>query len=286
MSTRVQPGPILRSNPWSRLAPALALGLLAFVTVLVLLFDTAGLRTAPDVASRLSGAATVVVWADGLESADAAQARAAEILAAVPSVQSVTPLDPAIADQIIARTAGAPRTSETRLLAVAATDGARDLTSRLQQTLQSRGMPGAVIGRNWKESKAARSAELIVANGGLVPLMAILGFAFVCAGEARREMVRARAVVGLLSTSGASDGYIAGLVRARIAGVALTAALWGVSGALVAAAVMSRKGLAGALGGLSREDLASPWPLILVVIWLSGALAAWLSARAWLTRRA
>jgi cell division protein FtsX len=284
MSTRVQASPLLRSNPWRRLPTALGLGLLAFVGVLTLLFDMAGLRVAPDITSRLSAAETVVVWSVGLESADAAQARAAEILAGVPAVRSVTPLDPATGDQLIARTMGAPGTSEARLLTVDVADG--DLTSRLQQTLRARGMPGVVIGRGWKESAAARSALLVVAVGGLAPLIAIIGFVVICGVEARREMARGRAVVELVSTSGASDGYIAGLVQARVAGLALSAALWGAAAAIIAATVISRKGLADALGGLSREDLASPWPLIVVIVWLLGALAAWLSARARLRRRA
>jgi len=285
MRSRAQNSPILRSNPWRRLTPALALGLLAFIGVLTFLFDMAGLRAAPDLSARLSGAETVVVWANGLESADAAQARAVEILAGAPSVQSVNPLDPATGDQIIARTVGAPASSEARLLVVDTADGAGDLTGGLQQTLQARGVPGTVIGRDWKESKVARFAVLALVVGAVAPLIAIVGFAFVCSGEARREMARSRAVVELVSASGAPDGHIAGLVRARVTGLALMAALWGATGAIIAAAVISRAGLADALGGLSRQDLTSPWPLIVVVIWLLGVLAAWLSARSQLRRR-
>jgi hypothetical protein len=97
--------------------------------------------------------------------------------------------------------------------------------------------------------------------------------------EARREMSRAHGVVELMRISGASECYVAGLVRGRVAGLALTCALWAAALGLIAAALVARAGWAGALGGITRADLISPWPLLVLLAWLAGALGAWLGAR-------
>jgi len=285
MNAPPRPGRILRSSPWRRLTPALVLGVLALLGGLALLMDAAGYRATRGFASRFAGVETVVVWSHGLESADAAQARAAEILAGVPGVGTVTPLDPATGDALIAHILGAPAASEPRLLAVDTAGGGKSSARRLQQVLGAQDVPGLAVDHNWKDSSTARKAGLIVTVSVLAPLIAILGFALVCAGEARREMAKGHGVIDLMRTSGATEGYVAGLVGARVAGLAFTAALWGAAGAMVAAALVSRRGFVDALGGLSRGDLISPWPLVIVVVWLVGAFAAWLSALSRLKRR-
>ncbi len=274
-------GPLLRSQPWTRAGTALVLTLFATFGISVLILDAAAIRTAGDLAPRLTGAVTVVVWAQALESAEAAQARAAEIIATVPGAGAVTLFDPAPGDSSVARLAGVPASasSDARLLAVEAHGEAQGLADRVEQGLSAQGLAARAADHSWKESPAARTAALIAAAGALVPLVAVLAFAVFGAGEARREMSRARGAIELMRLSGASQGYVAGLVRSRVAGLALTCALWAAALALIAAALVSRAGWASPLGGLTRADLISPWPMLVLLAWLAGALGGWLGAR-------
>jgi cell division transport system permease protein len=262
-------------------ATSLALGLVTLIGALALIVDAGAWRAAHGLGSRLTGAETVVVWSHGLESADAAAARAGEILAGVPGVNGVTPLDPAPGDGLVARMLGAPvvEDGDVRLLAIDAKGGGKVLTTRLTQTLSAQGLPARAADHSWKDSAGARKAGLLAVAAVLAPLIAILAFALVCAFEAKREMKREHGAIELMHISGAADAYLAGLVRARVAGLALTASLWGAAGGLVAAALLSREGVASVLGGLGRADLISPWPLIVVAVWLAGVTGAWLAAR-------
>jgi cell division transport system permease protein len=271
-------GRLLRSSPWARAGAALSLTVLALIGALVCILDTAAVRAAGGLRSRLSGAATVVVWDHGLESADAAAARAAEIIAAVPAVAGVRSLDPAPADRLVAHLAGAPA-ADTRLLAVDASDGAQALPSRVGQALRAANLPARVTTRR---GVGGRAVTLAMAAGLLLPLVALVAFAFICAREARRETVRAAGILELIHISGASDGYVAGLIRRRVGALALVCILWGAAGAMAAAALVSRLGVASALGAPSRHDLVCPWPLFLVAAWLSGLASSWIAARVWL----
>jgi len=274
-------GPLLRSEPWARAATAFVLTLFAAIGIFALIIDAAAVRTAGGLAPRLTGAVTVVVWARGLESADAAQARAAEIIASVPGAGAVTVLDPDVSDGLIARLVGvpAPASTEARLLAVEAHGEGQGLASRLEQGLRARGLPARAADHSWKDSPAARTAALIAAAGVLIPLAVLVAFIVVGGLEARGEMTRARRAIELMRLSGASQGYIAGLVRGRVAGLALTCALWAATLAVIAAALVSRAGWASLLGGLARADIVSPWPLLVLLAWLAGALGGWLGAR-------
>jgi cell division transport system permease protein len=260
---------------------ALVLTLFATIGVFVLILDAAAVRTVGDLTPRLTGAATVVVWAHGLESADAAQARAAEIIATVPGAGGVTVLDPALSDSTIARLTGVPASaaSDVRLLAVQAHGEGQGFPGRLEQGLSAQALPARAADHSWKDNPAARTAVLIAAAGVFVPLAAVAAFVVVGGLEARREMSRARGAIELMRLSGASQGYVAGLMRNRVAGLGLTCALWAAALAVIAAALVSRAGLASPLGGLTRGDLISPWPLLVLLVWLAGALGGWLGAR-------
>jgi hypothetical protein len=259
----------------------MALTLLAAVGVFVLIFDAAAVRTTWGLGPRLTGAATVIVWARGLESSDAAAARADEILRSAPGVAAVAPLDPDPSDQVVGLLLGVPRNdaSDVRVLAIDSRASGAGFAGGLEQRLRDQGLPASVADHSWRQSAAARTAILIVAAGVLAPLAAVVGFVVVGAWEARRELTRARGAVELMRIAGAEDGYIVGLVRNRIAALSLTCALWAAAFGMMAAAMASRMGVAGALGGLKRIDLATPWPLLLLLAWLAGALGAWLSAR-------
>jgi cell division transport system permease protein len=261
--------------------PAALLGLFACFGALAVSFDIAALRAGEDLPARLTGATTVVVWSAGLESADAAQARAAEALAGAPGAGSVTSLEPAASDRLVARALGAPDAAEARLLQVRGASPAA-----LQQALTTQGIAGAAIDRSWRATAGTRAVLIALAAGILVPLLALAGFVLVCAAEARQEMQRNGATVELMRRAGAFDAYVAGLVRARIAGLALTAGLWGAAGAMIGAALLSRKGLADLVGGLARVDVLWPWAVLVAIAWGLGTLAAGSAARGRLKRAA
>ena len=281
MSQTGRRGPLLRANPWSRLLPAILLGLFAGLGALAVSFDVAAVRAGEDLPARLTGAATVVVWGRGLESADAAQARAVEALTGVPGAGSIKSLDPAPSDRLVARALGAPDGADARLLQVGGASAAA-----LQQTLTAQGIAGAAIDRSWRATAGTRAALTALAAGVLVPLLALAGFALVCAAEARREMQRSAAAIELMRGAGAFDAYVAGVVRARVATLALIAGLWGAVGAMIGAALLSRRGLADLVGGLTRLDVLWPWAALLALAWVLGALAIGAAARGRLKRLA
>ncbi|MGH7025596.1 MAG: hypothetical protein ACREEB_18695 [Caulobacteraceae bacterium] len=264
----------------------MALGLVAAVAALALILDTAGYHAASALRPRLAGNETVVVWGHGLESADAAAARAGEILAAMPGVTAVTPLDPGPGDPLVARILGAPgkAAADERLLAVKANGAGEAMAARIARTLKAHDVPARAADHVWRDSAGERAAGIIAIAAGLAAPLAIAIFALICFGEARREMARSHDTIELLRASGAADGHIVGLVRARVAGLAFTAAVWGAAAALIAAALAQRTGVAKILGGLTREDLISPWPLAILAAWLAGVAGAWLGARARMKR--
>ncbi|HEY1447092.1 MAG TPA: hypothetical protein VGF33_01015 [Caulobacteraceae bacterium] len=280
-SASARHGPILHSDSLARVGPAAILTLLAVIGVLALIFDAAIVRTAWGLGPRLAGAATVIVWSHGLESSDAAAARAGEILSSAPEVAAVSPLDPAPSDRLIGQFLGAPQDAafDVRLLAIDSRAGDADLAARLEQKLRDHGLAARVADHSWRRNTTARTAILIAAAGLLAPLAVVAGFGLAGAWEARSEMARARAAVELMRVSGAGEGFVAGLVRDRVAALALTCALWAAALGVMAAAAASRWGLVGPLGSLTRADLLTPWPLLLVLAWLAGALGAWLGAR-------
>jgi cell division protein FtsX len=277
-------GRILRSNPWARLATALFLTIFAVAALLAGMADLAAARAAEGVVGRFDADETVVVWSHGLESADAAAARASEILARVPGVSQARWLDPAAGDRLAAVALGAPgeQGRDVRLISVTAPGGGKALARRMVEALAAQDLPARATSRSGIAS--AGYAAPILAAAVLVPLLAILAFAIVCWVEARREMRRSHAVVDLMRISGASPGFIAREVRRRISGLALVASLWGASGAMVVAALAVRRNLAGPLGGLSRHDLLTPWAALVLVLWLAALAGAGLGARSRLKR--
>ena len=280
-------GPILRSTPWARAGFGLILTVIAAIGVVVLILDAAALRTVDDLGPRLAGQATVVVWSHGLESADAAAARAGETIATVPGVRSVTPLDPASSDALFGRLLGPPSGvgDDQRLLAVDESRDQADLAAGLERALVAQGVPARVADHDWKSSAPARTAAAVAAAGVFVPVVAVIAFAMAGAMVAGREMARAAGLMDVMRIAGASDGYLSGLVRGRVASLALTSALWAAAVGLIAAAAVARTPVAEPLGGLTRADLISPWPLIVPCAWLAATTAGWLAARVGLRRR-
>jgi cell division transport system permease protein len=271
-------GRLLRPQPWARLPTAVILAAVAAAALLAAMIDIAVVRSASGAAGRLSADETVVVWSHGLESADAAAARAGEVLSKVPGVTQARWLDPSPSDALLGAALGAPSGAEVRLVSVTAPGGGGALARLLVQDLTAQDLPARAQSRSGMVGAGA--ATPLLAAGVLVPLAAVLIFAIASWMEARRELARGRTVIELMRLSGADEGFMAGEARRPVSGLAFVAALWGASGAMVAAALAVRYGLAARIGGLARQDLLSPWPALILALWLAGVAGAALSARA------
>ena len=180
-----RPGPLLRASPavaaW--LIPALTL--LALAGALLAILGAAAIRQGSHTETRLKGAATVVVWGRGLESSDAAQARATEILAGVADVQRATALDPSPDDQRVAQAMGAPAGTEARLVAVSS--ASTHLASQLTQVLRARGVSAVASDRAATASPGRRALLLALVGDVGLPLLVILAMIAVSAQAARRR---------------------------------------------------------------------------------------------------
>ncbi len=262
--------PLLKARPWSRIVPAAALSMLAVVAALTCLIDLAGWRLTRRVDARLAGATSIVVWTHGLESADAAQARAAEILIDAPGVRSVTLLDPRPDDEAIAAALGAPKAT-TRLLKLSVAPGA---APTLVMRLAKADLPARASTR----PPAATGGSKLELIGLAVIVIALAVFALTCGIEAAREVRRGWSALELARLGGASDGWLTAVAARRPAGLTGASLLWGAAGALVGSAFIATAGPLPGLGGLTRADIISPWPLILVALGLAGLAAAWAAA--------
>jgi cell division transport system permease protein len=260
----------------------LALASLSFVASMLAIVCVAAGGGVADWRGRLIGSATVAVAASGLESPDAAAARAAEALGAVAGVARAWPLAPDGVDPAILRLELGDARRDGRLVAVKFKAGSPPADGALARALDADGLIAHVDDhRPWTSplGRAAAWAALAVA----ATLTAIIGAVGVIAALATRgRLVARRDLVDLLRLAGAADGFIGGLFAARSA---KTAARAGALGALAAALVVAAWRMSGErpllLGGVrvAWADLAAAgaWPLMAALV---GAAAARLTARA------
>jgi cell division transport system permease protein len=279
-----RPGPLLAPGAGWTVAPYLTVVALSFAASLVLIATLAAGRGAVDLRERLVGSATVVVRAAGLESPDAAAARAAERLDAMAGVARAWPLEAAGPDPLIARLVdGKSNGGAPRLIAVQFKAGAAPSAVSLSRALQADGLDAGVDDHRPMTSPLMRAAGLagLTAAALLAVIMAALGI--VAAFATHRRIAGQRELVDLLGLAGATDGFIGSLFAA---GAARGAAWAGVAGAVAAALAVAAWRLAGpadeAIGGeglafaWTNLAAAAPWPLIAAAV---GALAARLAVR-------
>ncbi len=191
---------------------------------------------------RLSGDVTVVVWGRGLESADAATARAAEILSAQPGV-TASALEPDVSDPLIGKLigGGGPGNDGLRLIAVKTTSLNISPPSLIDR-LHAEGIEAAADehrkARGPLEHRIVLSA-LIVAGGVLVACAVLLAGSLLCgrAMVARREMR-----IALMFRLGASRRSLTSLVWRRAAVTGITSTLVGAGiGAMATATALRMK---------------------------------------------
>lgn len=274
-------------SPWL----ALAVLLLSFLAGLELVASTAAIRAAAAWSPRLAGTMTVAVGGAGLESAEAAAARATEILAKAPGVARIRVLDPDPADAAAARIMGLSGTATAgdspRLLAATSAGEEGASAAALARDLRRENVAAAVDDHGVWTGPLERTAVVLgAAAAGLFIVLITLVWAL--AATAAAAAVRRRASrVNLLLHLGATDPAIAGPFRARAVGATALGAVIGAGAAvaLASAAIWSpaaadwiKAQLAAQVGaspGLDAWDLAAValWPpvAVLVAAWAAGA---------------
>jgi cell division transport system permease protein len=283
---RRRPGPLLAPGAGGAVPSFLTFAALSLAASLIVVASLAAGRGALDLRDRLVGSATVVVRAAGLESPDAAAARAAERLGVVDGVARAWPLEPAGVDGLIARLVdgsssgrGAPR-----LVAVEFKAGAAPRSAALLRALKADGLDAGLDDHRPWTSPIGRAAALssLAAATLLAAIVALL--AAMAAFTTGRRLAAQAGLVDLLRLSGAADGFIGGLFAAETArGAAWASAAGAAAAALAVAAWRLAGGAVEPIGGgvlaFNWADLAwvAPWPFIAAA---AGALAARLAVRA------
>jgi cell division transport system permease protein len=274
-------GPLLPGGQASDAGLVFVVAVLCLFACLTGLGALAGDRAARGWGQDLQGSATVIVRPKGGETADAAQAHAAAVLAGVTGVDEARALEKEKAEALVRPWLGGGDLPDDlpipRLVAVELNPSAPATAARLDQALKAANIDATVDDHSlWTRQimDAGRTTRMAALGAGLLmaaAAAAVIAFATRSALEARR------AAIEVLHLAGAEDRFIAGLVMARFARMAAGAGLF----AAVAAAIIGA--IARAIGG--GEGLTPVLPIAWSdLLWLalcppSAALVAAIAAR-------
>jgi hypothetical protein len=235
--------------------------------------------------TRLGGQATVVVWGQGLESADAAAARAAELLAAQAGVRRVAVLDPDESDWAVREfTAGRSWGADgVRLMSVSGAPNLMPSSSGLRKMLNTHGV-AAVIDDHRGFGGSFETRALIAGGAGIaVGLLLCAGLFAVCFANGLDARGAEVARFDLMGRLGADPAYIGAIVGWRLGMVGLAGAIVGtVCADLVLLAATLGHGFWRSLGAMAfvqpqpRDGawtLASPI-LVMAIAAIGGGLGA------------
>lgn len=280
----VRPGPLLPPREGRDTALFAVVAILCFLAVFGAMAAAAADRAAQGWARDMAAEATVQVSPRPDETGDQAAARAAEVLAGVPGVAEAAALERDEAERLLRPWLGEGILEDLPLphLVTVTLDPEQPARGEaLSRALAEAGLDARVDDHSvWRADvgRAALSAKL--AALGLAFLAAIAaGSAVVFASraglQARHELIE------VLSLTGATDDYVAGLFQARFAWLAAVA---GAAGGLVACGLLAVLILGGGARGLTPAlpfdwrdmILAGPAPVLAAVL---AALAARFTVR-------
>lgn len=267
--------------------PALlfVVAVLCFLACLTALGVIAGNRAAQGWASQLTGEATVIVRARGGETPDAAAARAAEALAAVPGVTEARALEKEKAYALIQPWLGDAADLDDlpvpRLVAVGLDRKTPATAAALDKALKGQGLDAVVDDHSAWIKDIRRAAGVVRWTAGTLLVLIAGAAAAVVAFATRAGLAARRDVVEVLHLTGAEDGQIANLFELRFARVA---ALSGAAGAAAAALLGGILRLVGGGQGITPAmpiawiDLVAvlPCPVLAALV---AAVAARITAR-------
>ena len=242
----------------------------------------AGHRAADGWRSELTGSATVVVRAQGTESADEAAAGAADVISGVKGVAEARALEAAKAEALIAPWIGPgalpPDLPTPRLVAVDLDRKNPATAAAIAAALKAHGVDADVDDHSRWSAQIMRAGAAVEGVALVVFALIVAVLAAVVAFATRQGLVARQEVVQALHLAGATDGYIARLFQARFARSAAQASLAGAVLAAIAAGAL-KLATAGdaqltALLPIAWTDLAAvaPFPIL-------GALVAAVTAR-------
>ena len=255
----------------SALASAGVALLVAFVTLLlagVTVAGSWGVRAALAVEPRLTGDITAVVWGRGLESADAAAARAVEVLSLQPGVARVVALEPDVSDRWVgAVIAPAQQGGDgPRLLSIVRSSG-EDPAPGLIARARAGGITMALDNHRGTTGPLERNALVTAVIGGSATLLLCGGLVLLSTWRARGVVSRRADRIYLLVRLGARRGFLSSLVGRSLAPPVVGGALLGLVLCEACVLMVLQSGMIGSsvAGGPTLLDAACalPWPLIL-----------------------
>ncbi|HEY2707812.1 MAG TPA: ABC transporter permease [Caulobacteraceae bacterium] len=281
-ANRWWPAPLLPKGDGRDWALLFVVAALSFLAGLAAVGALAGERAAAGWRTELVGSATIVVRAQGTDTADEEAARAAEVVSGVKGVAEARALDAAKADALIAPWIGAgalpPDLPTPRLVAVDLDRKAPANAADIKSALAVAKIDADVDDHSRWSAQIMRAGAAVetIAAGLFLLILGVLGA--VVAFATRQGLAARRDVVEALHLAGATDGYIARLFQARFA---RSVAQAGLAGAVLAvlAAIAFKTLSAGdeqmtALLPIAWRDLAAPAPFPVL-----GALVAAVTAR-------
>lgn len=259
-----RPGPLLPPNEARAASLGFVVAVLCFLACVAALAAVAADRAAGGWTREIRAEATVQVSPGPGETGAAAAARAAETLAGLPGVEEAAALERDQAEALLRPWLGEAILEDLPLphLVTVRLDSERPATPELlRRALAEEGLQASVDDHSiWLED-VARASLTVTLAAGLVFLLtsaaaaAAVVFATTAGLQARRDLVE------VLSLTGATDSYVAGVFQARFAWLA---ALAGLAGALAAAAFGAALILFGGGEGLTPA-LPLAWTDLLIV---------------------
>jgi cell division transport system permease protein len=249
---RWRPAALLPTREARDPALVFAIAVLCFVACLTALGVIAADRAARGWSGQLTGEATVIIRPRGVETPDAASARAAEVLAGAPGVVEARALDAEQAYELVrpwlGDVADLSDLPVPRLVAVTL-DRKRPATAiGLSRVLAAQGIDAVVDDHSVWMADIRRSAGLVRWTGLSIFALIAAAAAALVAFATRAGLSARRDVVEVLHLSGAEAGFISRLFESRFAQVA---ALGGAMGAAAAAAFGGALRFAGGGEGLT-----------------------------------
>jgi cell division protein FtsX len=269
----------------------LAILIVSFLATLEIIGTTTAVRLLWDWPSRLAGSITLTTAGRGVESSDAAAARAAEILSHDPSIAKAWVLEPDPADALAARIMGAPagngQATPPRLVGAAFEPGAQITDQDIRGLMESAGIDAALDDHGWWSGPVERLALLVAVGAVALMLCLLLTLNTLAAGGVRRAFDRVEPRVVLLQHLGATDAMLLQPFRVGIGDAAFLGSILGTAAAVgLGAAVIWYPPVSAWLAsqGLAAPPL-EPWDLTTALIWplavlLTAPLAAGGAAKA------
>jgi cell division protein FtsX len=271
---------------------SLAVAIIAVLASLDLGAASVLARSASQWSGRLTGSATIVTGGRDLESADAAVARAAEILGRTAGVANVKVLDPAPVDALAARLLGMPpqpaSTPAPRVLAVRFKPGATITAARAADALSREGLVAACDDHGALSGPIERRG-LLVAGAIAAAFVALLAVQAILIGQAIGATTRRlRERLLLLTQLGAAPSALARPLRDHAVVSAAVGAVLGSGAVMATTAVLAfEPGIA--IRASARFPGLGPFggfDVVVSAVWIPLALALAAGISRWAARRA